>query len=635
MNEISEEILSLKSKLENNPIDIENSLKLAYLYEESNEYIKAAKIYCFLGQFSSEKDFLKNKLTDCIYECGKTNQKHINIVLDEISYISSPVNVFPVFWKFYLDKNGKLNFRIELFLFKFLNKKNSLYNQFVCVHNLSYSGNAYNTAMVLNRSLRGDMHYNIKCEIVEAYISRSMETNNDLSILPIATTKANQIVEFCYKDFKGEKKLNPYEFHYFRINKNMIIKSKNNIIFGKPIKLGHSSTRKKLILDIFIDTLSFKYIQDNSFKDVQEIYSFFNKGIIFSQNYTIGEYTRPVVSGMRSGFYTYKNGMFNDKVNTKINEKYKLTAQLMQERGYMTAEFSGDIGQPSGDLLRGLNRVIVQNGHNYRVAEIIEDTIDHLESFKECDNYVRISLLDIHRAIEEKVNRNILTEVQVPISKRFEKGSGSNSVFEKSTTEKQYEYKNTIRKVDRYLGVLFKYILQNYKENEFLITLTSDHGAMMLDNEDYLLKDIHTNTALMVRGGNIPKKGLYNEELTSVIDLYSIIDTYSYTDNFKRDVNDSNLPSILGGKKREYVISESLYPGQTYKISIRNRKYEFRLETKEKTNYNGKINIGNFNSLIYLRNNKQVVKDKEIEKYFMDIFMNHIRGQIIKNINKR
>ena len=153
MNEISEEILSLKSKLENNPIDIENSLKLAYLYEESNEYIKAAKIYCFLGQFSSEKDFLKNKLTDCIYECGKTNQKHINIVLDEISYISSPVNVFPVFWKFYLDKNGKLNFRIELFLFKFLNKKNSLYKYVSSIIHTLHMHNKNNKNKLINLSI--------------------------------------------------------------------------------------------------------------------------------------------------------------------------------------------------------------------------------------------------------------------------------------------------------------------------------------------------------------------------------------------------------------------------------------------------------------------------------------------------
>lgn len=630
-----DEISKIQNKLKYNSIDIESNFKLAKFYEKSGEYINAAKIYAFLGQFSHEKDFLIEKLTECIYKAGKINKKNINKVLDEISYICSPVNTFPVFWKFYLNKDGKLDFKIELFLFKFLNKKQLEFNQFICVHNLSYSGNAYNMSVLLNKSLRGDMHYNIKCEIIESKISRFMDIDGKNSILPIASTKSNQIIEFNYKseeqgaDVKGKKILSPYEFHYFRINRNVKIQSKDNIVFGKPIKLGHNLNRKKLILDIFVDTLSFKYLQDNSFKDIKEIYSFFKEGIIFSQNYTIGEYTRPVVSGMRSGLYTYKNGMFNDKVNTQISPKHKLIAEMLQERGYLTAEFSGDTGQPSGDLLRGLNRVIIQNGHNYRVPEIIEDVIDHLESFKECDNYVRISLLDIHRAIEEKVNRNILTETQVPFHNRFQKGYGSNSVFEKSTTEKHHEYINTIRKVDMYLGVLFRYILNNYKESEFFVTLSSDHGAMMLDSDDYLLKDIHTNTALMIRGGSVPKKGCYSKEMTSAIDLYSIISFYSSSNGYNEYINDSNLPRVIGGQERKFVISESLYPGQTYKISIRNSEYEFRLETKEYTSYNGEINMSQFESAIYSRRNMELVQDDELKKYFMDILMKHIENQII------
>lgn len=621
-----EQIDIIKKKLEKRKIDFDLNMELAKCYEQNEEYIEAIKIYSFLEPIKEHRIDLIEETKRCLYKLQSKSKNGFKEGLEAISYMSSPLNIFPIYWRFYFDNNGQLTFNEELFIFRYLNKGIEEYNPFICANNSGYEGVMYKTYDILNKSQNGKMHFNVKAEIIESKLAlRSCyKLNNKKMVLPIACTKSNQKIEFTFKDTKKSKVLVPYEYSFIRLDEDVQISSKNNIILGKPIELSHSSKRKKLVVDIFIDTLSYNYIKSNNFLYTKEIYNFFKQGIIFSNNYSIGEYTRPVVSGIRTGLYTYNNQMFNDKVNTKISKDIKLTAELLREMGYYTAEFSGDTGQPAGDLLRGISRAVVQSGHHYRAHEIVNDAIDHIDAFKECDNYIRLSILDIHRAIEEDINRNIQTQVSTKIEDIFEKSTGSNSVFQKGSNEKIQEYKTSLIKVDRALGVLFKYIKENYNEDEYLVTLVSDHGAMLLDEDEFLLKDVHTNTALMARGGSIPKIGEVKDEMTSVIDLYSIY--YNLVEDKGIHKIDSKMPKILGGIGREYTISESLYPGQTYKICIRNMQYEFRLETENLTTYDGLVEINKYKCKLFDRKKRCEVLNEEIKEQFIEIF---------KNLNKK
>lgn len=625
MNIYEERIKILEKKIRKQSINFKVKLELAKLYEEVEDYIEAIKIYSFLEPIKAYKVSFIEDTVRCLRKLHKKNKNGLKKGLEAISYISSPLNSFPIYWRFYFDKDGRLTYKKELFIYKFLNKENEEYNPFICAFNEGYHGIRYKTYELLSKSYNGKMHLNVKAEIIPSKLSKRECYKIDLvnKVLPIACTKENQEIQFYFNNIQKKKILQPFEFSYIRLDEDVEISSKDNMVLGNPIKLLKEPKGKKLVIDIFVDTLSFDYIRLHNYKYCKEIYKFFGKGVIFTNNYSIGEYTRPVVSGIRTGLHTYKCQMFNDKLNTKISKDIKMTAELFKESGYFTAEFSGDTGQPAGDLLRGIDRAVVQCGHYYKASNIVSDAIDHIEAFKECSNYLRLSILDIHRAIEEDIHRNINTQVSTSLKNIFTRSEGSNSVFMKESVERITDYKNSLMKVDRALGSLFRYLGENYSENDYFITLVSDHGAMLLDSEEFLLKKVHTNTALMARGSGIKGLGIVNNEVTSAIDLYSILNE-SVLLKDKNIINDSRLPKAFGGIGREYSISESLYSGQTFKICIRDMYYEFRLQTNKNTSYDGLVDLTEYKCNLFDINSGVEIFNEDIKNKFINIVKTHI-----------
>ena len=103
----------------------------------------------------------------------------------------------------------------------------------------------------------------------------------------------------------------------------------------------------------------------------------------------------------------------------------------------------------------------------------------------------------------------------------------------------------------------------------------------------------------MLRGAGVPKLGLVNE-LTSALDIYPVMaKLHGFAEN---PYLDGNLPAVFGGREREYVISQSLFPGQTYKLAIRTKEYEFQLETKAFTQEDGTVDLTDANMYVVYRN---------------------------------
>lgn len=77
---------------------------------------------------------------------------------------------------------------------------------------------------------------------------------------------------------------------------------------------------------------------------------------------------------------------------------------------------------------------------------------------------------------------------------------------------------------------------------------------------------------------------------------------------------------LLGGQRREYVISNSIFPGQNYKLCIRTDKYEFQLESAEKVDEDGTVDLTGSSMLVLERGKKwQQNFDLDVLHYFMDI----------------
>ena len=69
---------------------------------------------------------------------------------------------------------------------------------------------------------------------------------------------------------------------------------------------------------------------------------------------------------------------------------------------------------------------------------------------------------------------------------------------------KVFKYLQEIKRVDNILSILYDYILKNYSEDEFVLTLHSDHGQSFLEDEFNLLSDNRLKVPFMMRGKNVP-----------------------------------------------------------------------------------------------------------------------------------
>ena len=64
---------------------------------------------------------------------------------------------------------------------------------------------------------------------------------------------------------------------------------------------------------------------------------------------------------------------------------------------------------------------------------------------------------------------------------------------------------------------------------------------------------------------------------------------------------DGNLPAVFGGRARDAVYSMSMFPGQTYKLAVRNAAHVFRLETEDPVDEDGSVDFAKAKMGIYTR----------------------------------
>ena len=194
----------------------------------------------------------------------------------------------------------------------------------------------------------------------------------------------------------------------------------------------------------------------------------------------------------------------------------------------------------------------------------------------------------------------------------------SASVFLKPNPLSQYVNRSAIQTVDRQLGYLFDYLERHYEDDEYIILLYSDHGASVHARSSYLMSEEQTGAALMARGANVPCLGRV-DELTSSVDIYKILGKLA---GYPIDAAhlDGNLPEAFGGQRREYTVSNSIYPGQTYKICVRTEQHAFHLETEEPTREDGTISLDRYAYHIHERDeNYREIFDDGLARYFLDI----------------
>lgn len=421
--------------------------------------------------------------------------------------------------------------------------------------------------------------------------------------------------QYNLSDFYGNR------FYYLKSETDLEILNKKKIVIGKPISLKQNKKNaKKLVLCLFIDGFTreiFKY------KPIEEImpntYSFFSKGMIFNNCFSTSEWSLPSLASISTGKYTVNHKLFHSSKSAQVTEHSKIISEYFKENDYLTFQVCGNWRRnPSYGYLEGFDRSIYK--HSMDCNEVLTAFYEHMETFKLRDNFVWLTFMDLHHHINGQPNLSQQSKMNIDDHNYVEEKN--KSVFSNLNTAKIKRYITELSRLDFYLKTLFDYILLNYKDEEYLVTLFSDHGQAYIRNETHPLEDQRTTVPLMMRG--TPKDGAIVNELVENID---ILPTLLHLCNIdKKEKIDGKVISIFNNsREKNYVLSESIYKGQTYKAIIRdlnNRKFYFT--SKENVNDDGKVDLNYYD--IKMSNSEN---NNEDTQFYLNIVRNHLANGLI------
>ncbi|MDE5966678.1 MAG: sulfatase-like hydrolase/transferase [Lachnospiraceae bacterium] len=390
-------------------------------------------------------------------------------------------------------------------------------------------------------------------------------------LLPIASRDNNNMLLFC----KGESKYQVLQrhanhFNYYITENNMDIYAVKDCCFGSPIPMRWKHGKKKLVLNIFLDGMAQSVISDADFKKIMPCtYQFFEKGTICTHAYSAAEWTYPSIANFVTGLDTTHHMLFHSTLDSAMPQDVPTIAEYFKRDGYYTAMFCGDWRIiPTYGHARGYDRYVYQHQKSgYKVHEVIADAIDHLDAFYETNQFVWLSLSDLHDIADED---DLPVDVQkgLPLHLRTYEEKGVTSVKQEYSENKTAAFLKEAAHIDRWLGVLYDYIEKHYAENEIVVSLFSDHGqGYFVKNKEHFLAKGRSNIALMFRGG-IADTGVRCGEIISSLDYSDIMRKLADV-NIPKVPSDGRLPLQFGGTdKRVFALAESLHPNDPYQAAL-------------------------------------------------------------------
>lgn len=365
-------------------------------------------------------------------------------------------------------------------------------------------------------------------------------------------------------------------------------------VFAKPISLRQKqeNKRKRLVLNIFLDSLNEKLITEYGMKKLMPYtYKFFEQGMQCTQYYSGSEYTLPSIATYWTGKRASRHMNVDENYRWDFMGEQRNLAEYFKEAGYVTAKIGGnDSVTPTQGYIRGIDMFLYQqDAEGMTVKETVADVIEHIETFQEADQFIWMDIVDLHQ-IAGWFMPSINVQSKLPLETRFIDNRIASTVKQSRSRNREQIYLAEMQKIDLYLSFLYQYLTEHYQENEMVVTFFSDHGtAFLVDDDQPFISWQRTNIPLLVRAEGL-QSGVY-DEVIQTSDYPGILCKlagipYDYTGT------DGNLPLCMGGnRERSYAFSECLFPGDPYSAGLHGKNFHVYYKTEKPVGKEFRIDV--------------------------------------------
>lgn len=448
-------------------------------------------------------------------------------------------------------------------------------------------------------------------------------------LLPIAGSERENLHTFL-QEGKTYKVLQYYDkhFNYYRVKNGTSVSSEKKCYYGNPIPLEHNPKRKKLVLNFFLDGLAQEVINGEEFEKLMpNTYRFFKEGMICTNTYSCSEWTYPSLATYASGLDTLQHMMFHSDIDGELPKDTPTLAEYFKNKGYYTSKLDGDWRCIySYGFARGIDQYVYQvQAMGARAEHEIANVIEHLETFKETDQFLWMSIGDLHD-IADGLDLSAAVQKLLTLEERQADEVGVTSVKQNYSEMKIAAYKKCATYLDILFQSLYDYILRNYKEDEILVSLFADHGqGYLVPERHHFLSKERTKVAFMFRGG--VDAGV-SDEIMSTADYLPIMCKLAGIPMENVEIS-GRLPVTFGGEKeREYTITESLHPGDPYFAVVNTREAEIYFDNEDLTDDEGRFHLKNY-KVYGVYKNGGLIEDKALLDKYEEILLERIASHII------
>lgn len=606
---INNRIELLKHVISKSPFNIDAFFLIGQAYNEIGDFFnalinlgKSYNLYIFFNEMHSEYEaplilFYNHEL--CSQFCNNILQS----VMDNLNTMSLSKKQMTIHmlkdYKKYLDND------FDMFTNIVRSQKEIIGHHFTNDFKNRYFCGFYNPVelgdFVFNYS-RNLMLY--KLEMIKTYNEGTIVPLklNTKSLVPVLSLNNNTNLTFNKDNNQSVADIPIFSrmhFNYYKLNEHYTsINANNKIVVGTPVPLVHNPKNKKLVISLFVDGLSQKVIDEYGLKNIMPYtYNFFKNGMKCSNVFTSSDWTLPSISSLISGLTATNHMMIHPAINVKYPATQKLMFEYFKEAGYYTALISGGWRiSATYDSIRGIDRYIAKHQNcGFRTEDVLINVIDHIETFKEADQYIWVGTADLHDIADEFC---LPSAIQAKMDlEEFQIGKKSvTSVKQTFNPNKISTYVKTATHIDSKLKALYEYIENNYSDDEFVVTLFGDHGqAYIIPPNDHHLSRGLSNICFLTRGGGFSGT---SDEYISITDYTNIITKLSGITNAEIN-SDGILPKTFGGiKEHEFVITETLHPGDPYMIALHNQEYTFFLTTETNVTQYGKVDLTSYSTML-------------------------------------